>query len=101
MIGCMASRWRKHGTIFTRSPKTAAIQRSWSVPLSLARLSNSWYTARLHSSGRTLIEKFPARGAHRTASTLGTAQIVLVSASIYQYTIVWAGDIVMSGYVTS
>ncbi|KAF8557469.1 hypothetical protein OG21DRAFT_1505203 [Imleria badia] len=34
-------------------------------------------------------------------SILGTAQIVLVSASIYQYTIVYAGDIVMSGYVTS
>ncbi|KAI9569374.1 hypothetical protein HD554DRAFT_2171535 [Boletus coccyginus] len=34
-------------------------------------------------------------------STLGTVQIVLVSASIYQYTIVWAGDTVMSGYVTS
>ncbi|KAF8431193.1 hypothetical protein L210DRAFT_2996523 [Boletus edulis BED1] len=32
---------------------------------------------------------------------LGTAQIVLVSASIYQYTIVYAGDIDMSGYVTS
>ncbi|KAG6369137.1 hypothetical protein JVT61DRAFT_14227 [Boletus reticuloceps] len=34
-------------------------------------------------------------------SALGTAQIVLVSASIYQYTIVYAGDIDMSGYVTS
>ncbi|KAN0094811.1 hypothetical protein V8E55_003098 [Tylopilus felleus] len=34
-------------------------------------------------------------------STLGTAQIVLVSASIYQYTIVYAGDIVRSEYVTS
>ncbi|KAG9313739.1 hypothetical protein JVU11DRAFT_6094 [Chiua virens] len=33
-------------------------------------------------------------------SILGTVQIILVSASIYQYTIVWAGDPVMSLYVT-
>ncbi|KAH0831107.1 hypothetical protein J3R83DRAFT_13673 [Lanmaoa asiatica] len=68
-------------------------------------LAQTWYY--FHSfpkdsyHTKILIEKYIVRGTHRTPSTLGTAQIVLVSASIYQYTIVWAGDIVMSGYVTS
>lgn len=43
MIGCMASRWRKHGTISTRSPETATTQSSWSVPPSLVCFSNSSY----------------------------------------------------------
>ncbi|KAF9242293.1 hypothetical protein BU15DRAFT_60423 [Melanogaster broomeanus] len=34
-------------------------------------------------------------------SLLGTAQVALVSASLYQYTIVWAGDPVMLSHVTT
>ncbi|KAF9224737.1 hypothetical protein BS17DRAFT_46993 [Gyrodon lividus] len=66
---------------------------SWLYGLTLAQ---TWYY--FHS--------YPKDSCHTKLlvaflSVLGTAQVMLVTASIYQYTIVWAGDPLMSSHVTT